>query len=114
MAVISVGSKTFTSQVVSERKAFTMGTENNSKIEERNTPEYLAQLLKDKKQIQAFPNVFLHAERLIDEGELVMASSSFCGVLRREFSGALRSNLPLVLGLHWYAHCVYCYLSLLS
>lgn len=44
-----------------------MGTENNIKIEERNTPEYLAQLLKDKKQIQAFPNVFLHAERLIDE-----------------------------------------------
>lgn len=44
-----------------------MGTENKPQIEERNTPEYLAQLLKDKKQIQAFPNVFLHAERLIDE-----------------------------------------------
>lgn len=36
--------------------------------EERNSPEYLAQLLKDKKQIQAFPNVFIHLERLLDEG----------------------------------------------
>ena len=45
-----------------------MGTETNK--EERNTPEYLAQLLKDKKQIQAFPNVFLHLERLLDEGKL--------------------------------------------
>ncbi|KAL5009827.1 hypothetical protein ScPMuIL_012132 [Solemya velum] len=42
-----------------------MGTETNKT--ERNTPEYLAQLLKDKKQIQAFPNVFLHLERLLDE-----------------------------------------------
>ncbi|CAH1798232.1 unnamed protein product [Owenia fusiformis] len=42
-----------------------MGTETNK--EERNTPEYLAQLLKDKKQIQAFPNVFHHLERILDE-----------------------------------------------
>lgn len=35
--------------------------------EDRNTPEYLAQLLKDKKQIQAFPNVFIHVERILDE-----------------------------------------------
>ena len=50
----------------------TMGTENNNNFnnkEDRSSPEYLAQLLKDKKQIQAFPNVFLHAERLIDEGK---------------------------------------------
>ena len=50
-----------------------MGTENNNTFtqikEDRSSPEYLAQLLKDKKQIQAFPNVFLHAERLIDEGK---------------------------------------------
>ena len=39
--------------------------------DERNTPEYLAQLLKDKKQIQAFPNVFLHLERILDEGEIL-------------------------------------------
>ncbi|XP_063402832.1 KH domain-containing RNA-binding protein qki.L-like isoform X9 [Mytilus trossulus] len=42
-----------------------MGTETNK--DERNTPEYLAQLLKDKKQIQAFPSVFIHLEKLLDE-----------------------------------------------
>jgi hypothetical protein len=30
--------------------------------------DYLAQLLKDRKQVTAFPNVFIHVERLIDEG----------------------------------------------
>jgi len=46
-----------------------MGTENNNNTssQDRNSPEYLAQLLKDRKQIQAFPNVFLHLERLLDE-----------------------------------------------
>jgi len=29
--------------------------------------DYLAQLLKDKKQLAAFPNVFLHLERLLDD-----------------------------------------------
>lgn len=32
------------------------------------TYEYLSQLLKDKKQLEAFPNVFHHLERLADEG----------------------------------------------
>lgn len=31
--------------------------------------DYLAQLLKDRKQLAAFPNVFLHVERLLEEGE---------------------------------------------
>ena len=31
-----------------------------------NSAEYLTQLLKDKKQISAFPNVFLHLERILD------------------------------------------------
>ena len=44
-----------------------MGTETNK--EDRNTPEYLAQLLKDKKQIQALPNVFVHVDKLLDEGK---------------------------------------------
>ncbi|GIY19204.1 protein held out wings [Caerostris extrusa] len=39
-------------------------TPNNSA---QNTADYLAQLLKDKKQLAAFPNVFLHAERLLDD-----------------------------------------------
>ena len=33
---------------------------------DNNSAEYLTQLLKDKKQISAFPNVFLHLERLLD------------------------------------------------
>ena len=32
--------------------------------------DYLAQLLKDKKQLAAFPNVFVHMERLLDDGKL--------------------------------------------
>ncbi len=35
---------------------------------EIQTTEYLAQLLKDKKQLGAFPNVFTHLDRLLDEG----------------------------------------------
>lgn len=31
--------------------------------------DYLAQLLKDRKQLAAFPNVFNHVERLLDEGK---------------------------------------------
>ena len=64
-----------------------MGTESNK--DERNTPEYLAQLLKDKKQMQAFPNVFLHIERLLDDGKLwpkFFARSScrsLCSVIRQ-------------------------------
>ncbi|XP_067675223.1 protein quaking-A-like isoform X1 [Haliotis asinina] len=49
----------------SSKACYNMGTETNK--DERNTPEYLAQLLKDKKQIQALPNVFVHAEKLLDE-----------------------------------------------
>jgi len=41
-----------------------MGTESN---DEKSGAEYLAQLLKDKKQIQAFPNVFIHLERILDD-----------------------------------------------
>ena len=36
-------------------------------MEGRSSQEYFAQLLKDKKQIEAFPNVFSHLERLLDE-----------------------------------------------
>lgn len=33
--------------------------------------DYLAQLLKDRKQLAAFPNVFIHVERLLDEGKTI-------------------------------------------
>jgi len=38
--------------------------ENNNT---QSIADYLAQLLKDKKQLAAFPNVFLHLERLLDD-----------------------------------------------
>lgn len=34
------------------------------------TADYLAQLLKDQKQVAAFPGVFFHLERLLNEGQL--------------------------------------------
>ncbi|KAL3277137.1 hypothetical protein HHI36_012491 [Cryptolaemus montrouzieri] len=46
----------------------------NNKMCDNSTPstqsiaDYLAQLLKDRKQLAAFPNVFIHVERLLDEG----------------------------------------------
>lgn len=36
--------------------------------------DYLAQLLKDRKQLAAFPNVFLHVERLLEEGKEIILS----------------------------------------
>jgi len=41
---------------------------NNNILIANGSAEYLAQLLKDKKQLAAFPNIFLHIQRLIDEG----------------------------------------------
>ena len=42
-----------------------MGDNNNT----QSIADYLAQLLKDKKQLAAFPNVFIHMERLLDDGK---------------------------------------------
>ncbi|XP_055906589.1 protein held out wings isoform X2 [Eupeodes corollae] len=42
----------------------------NNNTQQQNTQsiaDYLAQLLKDRKQLAAFPNVFNHVERLLDE-----------------------------------------------
>ncbi|OWR45881.1 held out wing [Danaus plexippus plexippus] len=46
--------------------------------------DYLAQLLKDRKQLAAFPNVFMHMERLLDEGSLRLTelwSSDDCNAI---------------------------------
>ena len=37
-------------------------------VNTQSVADYLAQLLKDKKQLTALPNVFHHVERLLDEG----------------------------------------------
>ena len=47
-------------------------TNNNT----QSIADYLAQLLKDKKQLAAFPNVFVHMERLLDDGKLYIMLSS--------------------------------------
>ena len=39
--------------------------------------DYLAQLLKDKKALAAFPNVFLHLERLLDDGKILKRGAGF-------------------------------------
>ena len=41
----------------------------------QSVADYLAQLLKDKKQLAALPNVFHHVERLLDEGDHVTFNS---------------------------------------
>ena len=37
-------------------------------VEPISMTDYLAQLMKDKEQLAAFPNVFIHLDRLLDEG----------------------------------------------
>ena len=44
---------------------------NESHQTTQSIADYLAQLLKDRKQLAAFPNVFNHVERLLDEGKSV-------------------------------------------
>ncbi len=45
---------------------------DNTNNNPHSIADYLAQLLKDRKQLGAFPNVFLHVERLLDEGKYPM------------------------------------------
>lgn len=45
-----------------------MNCDNNNHQTTQSIADYLAQLLKDRKQLAAFPNVFNHVERLLDEG----------------------------------------------
>lgn len=42
-----------------------------------NTNEYLTQLLEDKKQLAAFPKMFKHLDRLLDEGIYYLDMISF-------------------------------------
>ena len=51
-----------------------MGDNTNNNTQ--SIADYLAQLLKDKKQLTAFPNVFVHLERLLDDGK------KFCLICR--------------------------------
>lgn len=48
--------------------------------------DYLAQLLKDKKQLAAFPNVFLHLERLLDDGKTTISWLLFWKLKTRQIN----------------------------
>jgi len=50
--------------------SFHNNNNNNNNANTQNLADYLAQLIKDKKQLALFPNLFLHLERILDEGEL--------------------------------------------
>lgn len=48
--------------------------DQNQQASTQSIADYLAQLLKDRKQLAAFPNVFIHVERLLDEGKAIYTS----------------------------------------
>lgn len=55
----------------------------NTNTTDRSSPDYLAQLLKDKKQFQNLPAVFTHAERLLDRGKRISSLNfvSLCTIV---------------------------------
>lgn len=59
-----------------------MNCDNNNHQSTQSIADYLAQLLKDRKQLTAFPNLFNHVERLLDEGMCANYIFRMCQVLR--------------------------------
>ncbi|XP_049284830.1 protein held out wings isoform X1 [Anopheles funestus] len=59
--------------------SYGVSTENSGSNQQstQSIADYLAQLLKDRKQLAAFPNVFLHMERLLDEEIAKVRASLF-------------------------------------
>ena len=55
--------------------------------------DYLAQLLKDKKQLAAFPNVFLHLERLLDDGKTTISWLLFWKLKTRQINPVTTMNI---------------------
>ncbi|XP_049871307.1 protein held out wings isoform X2 [Pectinophora gossypiella] len=50
---------------------------DNTNPSTQSIADYLAQLLKDRKQLAAFPNIFMHMERLLDEEIAKVRASLF-------------------------------------
>ena len=69
-----------------------MGDVHNNNTQ--SIADYLAQLLKDKKQLAAFPNVFIHMERLLDEGKNA-SSIYYSGQCPVTNKGVILKNYPL-------------------
>ncbi|KAI4495035.1 hypothetical protein M0804_001236 [Polistes exclamans] len=49
---------------------------DNTNTTTQSIADYLSQLLKDRKQLAALPNVFIHLERLLDEGRRMLIPMS--------------------------------------
>nr|AAX30629.1 SJCHGC06068 protein [Schistosoma japonicum] len=43
----------------------------DSVLMHKATPEYLQELLKDKRQLQNFPNIFLHLEFILEKDKVI-------------------------------------------
>lgn len=63
----------------------TPGIQAYTSVKQPATVDYLTQLLKDKKQLAAFPNVFLHLERLVDDGKYFRHCSPLPGRSHKVF-----------------------------
>ncbi|KAL7303476.1 hypothetical protein TKK_0004657 [Trichogramma kaykai] len=62
---------------------------NNSTTQ--SIADYLSQLLKDRKQLVAFPSVFIHVERLLDEDTVLDRFPSlrtYISALQQQMRGA--------------------------
>ncbi|CAH1635722.1 unnamed protein product [Spodoptera littoralis] len=69
---------------------------DNNSPSTQSIADYLAQLLKDRKQLAAFPNVFMHMERLLDE-DICLVECVTNSVVRNELRGrnsSSESKLP--------------------
>jgi len=67
----SVESTQTSSSSSSSSNSSEMETMRHGAVINTNSPEYLVQLLKDKRQLQTVPGCFVHLERILDEGELI-------------------------------------------
>ena len=94
-------------QTLWSQSVMRMGDVHNNNTQ--SIADYLAQLLKDKKQLAAFPNVFIHMERLLDEGErwlLIVSHINKCFINPRNRLGLWKGTSK---GLFWktwaYSFC---------
>ena len=65
------------SLIAATTSAMLQSLPQNSSLDKktRERVSYLQQLLKDKKQCQLYPSIFLHVERLLDEGKFTNIQS---------------------------------------
>ncbi|KYM80321.1 hypothetical protein ALC53_09415 [Atta colombica] len=75
---------------------------DNTNTTTQSIADYLSQLLKDRKQLAAFPNVFIHVERLLDEAKVyarpnlnghvtrgISRTTPFCALARLRIRSAM-------------------------